>query len=82
MHSTLRLKSVTLMCGDTPLDVVAEITIDCDVCGPHVLTIAGHHVRPVVELLQEVLARAPELTEAGECVSTTFSERRIYPENN
>jgi hypothetical protein len=82
MESTLRLKAVTLMEGDRAVGLVVQIAIECDVCGPHRLTLAGHHVRPVIELLQEVLCRDPELTDAGTCVSTERSEGRIYPENN
>lgn len=42
--------------------LVAEIGIDCDVCGQHTVRYAGHHLRAIRDLLIEAIDLHPELT--------------------
>ncbi|HEY6414997.1 MAG TPA: hypothetical protein VIX41_02125 [Acidimicrobiales bacterium] len=45
--------------------LVVRLGIDCDVCGGYEIVLAGHHLRPVVALLQEIIAAEPALTDEG-----------------
>jgi len=82
IESLIRLKSYTLMQDDVSIELVAQIVIECPVCGETVITVAGHHLQPLVQLLQDLIAREPSVTRSGDCVLVTTSEKRIYPENN
>lgn len=56
--------------SDRPF-LVVEVSITCEVCGRLNVMIAGHHLRPLVALLQQLIDEAdPALTGAGavECI--------------
>jgi hypothetical protein len=64
-----------------------DLEIDCDFCGSYLIRIAGHHLRPVIELLQEFLdAHDPALTESGDVQSQSRTRWRgtapARPEDN
>ena len=42
--------------------LLVEIAIDCPVCGPQVIRLAGHHLRAVRDLLIEFIDLHPEST--------------------
>lgn len=41
--------------------LIAEIAIDCGVCGQHSVRIAGHHLRAIREFLTATIDEYPEL---------------------
>jgi hypothetical protein len=81
MHADVRMKAITV--GEGALRVlVVHVAITCDECGSHDLIFAGHHVRPIVELLQELLAQEPALTAGGDIREGARRAYVICPENN
>lgn len=42
--------------------LVAEITIDCPVCGQHTVRFAGHHLRALRSFLTDTIDQYPEHT--------------------
>jgi hypothetical protein len=66
------------VCYSDPPELVVFVDIDCDSCGQYTIVLPGHHVRPVIQALQEVAAAEPELTAAGE-VEVVTPMRLITP---
>ena len=81
-RSQCRMRAYTILEGDTPVGLVVQIEIACESCGVVQLLLEGHHVRPVVEMLQEIIAREPEMTDPGRCEKTDRREWAFSPENN
>ena len=45
-----------------PRYLVAEIQIECDICGQHLVRFAGHHLRAIRNFLTETIEEFPDLT--------------------
>jgi len=87
MRAQVRGRAVTV---EPPAEVggkpflVVQLLIECDICGEHDYVIAGHHLRPIVSLLQEFIQTEPELTAEGEveAVGMTMKRMRFDPDSN
>jgi hypothetical protein len=64
MTSTILTKAYTL--GVNPPLLLVHITIDCDACGEYSIVLLGHHVKSLIQALQEVTEHAPDLTDGGD----------------
>jgi hypothetical protein len=79
--ATIRMQAVTVTHGPTS-ELVVHISIECEHCGEHDLLFGGHHVRPIVEVLQELLASDPVGTASGEVQEVRRSSQEIRPYDN
>ena len=84
MKALVRGRAITITPPEGETFLVAEVSISCDVCGEHTVLFAGHHLRPIVALLQEFIEAAPELTAKGEVEIVGMREYDVpfKPENN
>jgi len=64
MTSRILTKAYTLGTHE-PL-LLVHITIDCDACGEYDIVLLGHHVKGLLQALQEVTERSPALTDGGD----------------
>jgi len=55
----------------TPPVLLVSIELQCDVCGSYEFVLVGHHVKALIQALQEVADAAPDLTK-GEEVKVVF----------
>jgi hypothetical protein len=47
--------------------LVVRITVTCEVCGEHEIVVAGHHLKPLLAMLQSVVDEVdPALVDAGD----------------
>jgi hypothetical protein len=69
MRALVNAKAITVTppktSGAKPF-LVVELSISCDTCGEHTVLVAGHHLRPIVALFQEVIDASPDLTSEGD----------------
>lgn len=64
-------------------ELIVHIVIECEKCGgDYDLVFSGHHVRPIVELLSEVLHDFPDLTNAGHITDGARRTFTIHPREN
>jgi hypothetical protein len=64
--------------------LVVRVEVSCEVCGEHEIVIAGHHIKPLLEMLRSVVDEVdPALVDAGEGVTVHRSAHHITdPRNN
>ena len=69
---------------DTSGFLVVRIQVSCEVCGEHEFVIAGHHIKPLLEMLHSVVDEVdPDLVDAGEGGTVHRSTHHISdPRNN
>lgn len=82
MPAHIRLSAITVFpADDTPPFLLVRIQIACDACDPNVqqeFVIHGHHLKPILELLQGVVDDVePALTEDGG--ENTITHRWVHP---
>lgn len=80
-EAKVRMQAITVVDG-AARSLVVHIAIECEDCGSHDLLIAGHHVRPIVEVLQELMVAEPELTYGGAVQAVDRRRFEIHPEDN
>lgn len=78
MHANLHMQAMTVDAPGLEPFVLVRVAVDCDVCGEHDFVLAGHHLKPVVELLQRLLTELdPALVESGEVAQVYRSSHEI-----
>jgi hypothetical protein len=85
MHGHLHLQTITVHPADDSRGfLIVRIVVTCDVCGENEIVLAGHHLRPLLELLQSVVDEAdPALVDEGERAPVQRSTYHITdPRNN
>lgn len=85
MESKVTVTGIVANPDTKDAELVVEIAINCDVCGPGMIRIPGHHLRVVRDMAMEYCDRYPELTKATVTLvnSTEFrTERPARPEDN
>ena len=80
MRAKMQLQAITV--HPAPGDeqerpfLLVRVAVDCDSCGQDELFVLGHHLKPLIELLQFVVDHSdPALVDAGE---STVEYRRAY----
>lgn len=59
-HATSRV--ILVQTPGEPDVLVVEFVIDCPLCGPQRITIAGHHLRMIRDVAVDTVDAYPELT--------------------
>jgi hypothetical protein len=78
MDATVRVRTVHYREAE---ELLVYIEIACADCGAYTLVLHGHHLRPLVEVLQRVVDEAPDrLTDAGEVMM--LPAETWHPESN
>lgn len=61
-HATSRV--ILVQTPGEPDVLVVEFIIDCPICGPQRITVAGHHLRLIRDVAVDTVDAYPELTRA------------------
>lgn len=77
----MHMQAVTVDPGPKDANVlVVRIAVTCDVCGEYEIVLAGHHLRPLLSLLQSVVDEAPPALVDGGEVEIQHRERYEIPD--
>jgi hypothetical protein len=85
MRAHLHMQAVTVHpAHDATGFLVVRIVVECEVCGEYEVVLAGHHIKPLMEMLQGVVDEVdPALVDGGEGVTVQRSTHHITdPRNN
>ena len=74
--------AIALETPDGQKALVADITIECEVCGSHRIRFAGHHLRAIRDFLADTIDEFPELTLKAEQVNKRDVIRFKGPAND
>lgn len=65
-----------------PPALLVYVNIECEGCGDYTMVLAGHHLRPLIQALQQLVDTVPpELTRAGE-IAQILPVQHVTPEWN
>ena len=67
INAHLHMQAVVLHPGHDDQFLLVRIQVNCEECGEHDLVLSGHHLKPVMALLQRIVDDVdPALVESGE----------------